>query len=325
MPDFSLHTGNCLDVMKGMDSECIDSIVTDPPYGLNFMSQDWDNGIPTVDFWKEAIRIAKPGTHLLAFGGTRTFHRLACNIEDAGWEFRDTIMWVYGSGFPKSLDVGMSIDKAGGGCGKKYEATTTIAKQWQGWGTAIKPAWEPILVFRKPLSGTVAENVIAYGTGAINIDECRIGTGEDKIQGGCAGKNSLYDGGIKNRSQVDLTIGRWPSNLIHDGSQEVMDCFAENSSSSRFFYCAKASKADRGEGNNHPTVKPCNLLRYICRLVTPKGGVVLDPFMGSGSTGKAATIEGFRFIGIDLEPKYVEIAKKRIESSNQPSMFDESD
>jgi site-specific DNA-methyltransferase (adenine-specific) len=313
---FTIHHGDCREVMATLDAESVDAIVSDPPYGLSFMGKGWDHGVPGVEFWTEALRVAKPGAHLLAFGGTRTYHRLACAIEDAGWEIRDCVMWVYGSGFPKSHDVSKAIDKAAGAerevvgpsranvrSDLKYGGNdpshnhgrlgavthppitapaTDAARQWQGWGTALKPAWEPIIVARKPLVGTVAENVLTHGTGGINVDGCRVGTetltyiaGETGGEGGKCGAR-------------------------------------KRASAARFFYCAKASKADRGGDNKHPTVKPTDLMRYLCRLVTPPGGVVLDPFTGSGSTGKAATLEGFRFIGIEREAEYVQIAKARI-------------
>jgi site-specific DNA-methyltransferase (adenine-specific) len=309
----------------------VDAVVTDPPYGLSFMGKKWDYDVPSVEVWAECLRVLKPGGHLLAFAGTRTQHRMAVRIEDAGFEIRDMIAWVYGSGFPKSLDVSKAIDKAAGverevvGFNENWRTSkseiacpqqenqatitapaTDAAKQWQGWGTALKPALEPITVARKPLVGTVAENVLQHGTGAINVDGGR-------VEG-----------------------GRWPANFIHDGSEEATDLLKD---SARFFYCAKASKADRDAGceglelkvgggmqgrndgsmgsitmsrNHHPTVKPTDLMRYLCRLVTPPNGVVLDPFMGSGSTGKAAALEGFGFIGIERDAEYVAIAQARI-------------
>ena len=335
--------GDCLEAMRGMDAASVDAIVTDPPYGLSFMGKHWDHGVPGVDFWVEALRVAKPGTHLLAFGGTRTYHRLACAIEDAGWEVRDCIAWVYGSGFPKSHN---------------------LRGDWSGWGTALKPAFEPIIVARKPLIGTVAENVTTHGTGAINVDGCRVHCFGESLRGGGVGTRSdgwdrpwksdpsaIAAHKEKCNANADRasSLGRWPSNLIHDGSDEVVglfpsskgqqgdvrgteksrtggegtSCYGEygrvpavkrgdSGSAARFFYCAKASKADRGEGNAHPTVKPTALMRYLCRLVTPPGGIVLDPFAGSGSTGKGAVLEGFNFIGIELDAEYAEIARARI-------------
>ena len=314
---------DCLHAMQGLEDNTIDSIVTDPPYGLSFMGKDWDHGIPGVVFWQEALRIAKPGCHLLAFGGTRTFHRLAVAIEDAGWEIRDTVMWVYGSGFPKSLNIG----KQG-------------VEGYEGYGTALKPAWEPVIVARKPIEGTVANNVLKWGTGALNIDGCRVGT-ENTLR--TNGKTAIWSEGGMNTKQGGSIEGRFPANLIHDGSDEVVSGFpnvkagvairhrsggknchsdinkppmddmgyGDSGSASRFFYCAKASKSERGEGNNHPTVKPLALMRYLCRLVTPPDGVVLDPFCGSGSTLVGALQEGFRYLGIEKDPDYVNIAYHR--------------
>jgi site-specific DNA-methyltransferase (adenine-specific) len=382
---FDIRHGDCREVMQTLHPDSVDSIVSDPPYGLSaaknsgkssrggFMGKEWDHGVPGVEFWTEALRVAKPGAHLLAFGGTRTYHRLACAIEDAGWEIRDCISWVYASGFPKSHN---------------------LKGQWAGWGTSLKPAWEPVIVARKPLCGTVAENVLAHGTGGINVEGCRVAFASEADERESKDKNAHAKFGTQpggndvygDYSMVTPTNynppGRWPANFIHDGSDEVVGLFpgnvkggtwnrttgarhfnndgepteyqtsgsdASTGSAARFFYCPKASKADRDEGceglpqtikqsvahgdkrhgtlpytnepremkprprgNHHPTVKPTALMRYLCRLVTPPGGVVLDPFMGSGSTGKAAIMEGFRFIGIEREAEYVEIAKARI-------------
>jgi DNA modification methylase len=445
---WTIHHGDCREVMATLDAESVDAIVCDPPYGLSFMGKGWDHGVPGVEFWTEALRVAKPGAHLLAFGGTRTYHRLACAIEDAGWEIRDCVMWVYGSGFPKSHDVSKAIDKAAGAerqiprsltthgegydpkgtltgrakatawcescgrsrgsqsancqCDTRGKPQTDAARKWSGWGTALKPAWEPIIVARKPLVGTVAENVLRYGTGGINVDGCRVAS-SDQIAA-VTGKATLcgtrdgYDRPWKHdpaalaarqeRANAAIekanTLGRWPSNLIHDGSDDVVGLFPKTGaaktgmrqpngkhgtasfgdyaampgrvsghndsggSAARFFYCAKASKADRDEGceglivkdvhrygaglgegidpnapaknrNHHPTVKPTDLMRYLCRLVTPPGGIVLDPFTGSGSTGKGAVLEGFGFIGIEREAEYVEIAKARIGAVAAPA------
>ena len=360
---YEVRLGDCRERMAEMPDASVDSIVTDPPYGLSFMGKGWDHGVPGVEFWTEALRVAKPGAHLLAFGGTRTFHRLAVAIEDAGWEIRDCVMWVYGSGFPKSHDVSKAMDKDmghwrgkametisqnGAMSGPNYARTpkgdpiTDAAKQWQGWGTALKPAWEPVIVARKPLADTVAANVLEHGTGAINVDGCRVeGAVPKTTQGQAASAGTIY--GIFQHELRDFEpnpAGRWPANLIHDGSDEVADPLGD---AARFFYCAKASKADRDEGldalpvrragalnmrtdghahannqqtqprrNVHPTVKPTDLMRYLCRLVTPPDGLVLDPFCGSGSTGKGALLEGFRFIGIEREEEYAEIARARI-------------
>lgn len=409
---YTLHLGDCLETLRTMPDNSVDSIVTDPPYGLSFMGKRWDYDVPSVEIWAECLRVLKPGGHLLAFAGTRTQHRMAVRIEDAGFEIRDMIAWVYGSGFPKSLDVSKAIDKDAGHwrgragsviadngsmSGGNYERTpkgdpvTEAARQWQGWGTALKPALEPITVARKPLIGTVAENVLAHGTGALNIDGCRVGDFQNTTPSGVDRRNAaLAEAGYRpgtyqmGEKTPDTPPGRWPANLIHDGSEEVVARFPvtapakaanrglqnsgrhggladigsnikegtdtvrghndEGGSASRFFYCAKASKRDRDEGlegfelkqthdrkpdgksklefssqqpraNTHPTVKPTDLMRYLCRLVTPPGGLVLDPFMGSGSTGKAAMREGFRFIGCEMSPEYLEIARTRIESA----------
>jgi DNA modification methylase len=380
----TLYCGDCRSVMASISPSSVDSIVTDPPYGLSFMGKGWDHGVPGVEFWQAALRVAKPGAHLLAFGGTRTFHRLACAIEDADWEIRDCIMWVYGSGFPKSLDVSKAIDKEAGAerevVGTKLgrpgmakdgsnqrngfdsafggnasgampsditAPATDAARQWQGWGTALKPAWEPIIVARKPLAGTVAANVQQYGTGGINVDGCRVET--DELKGKIYNNkgDALTWGGTYGKGTVEgNSIGRFPANLIHDGSEEVLagfpltksqghiprsgaesridgwgmvvrqgqpenNAFGDSGSAARFFYCAKASRSERGEGNNHPTVKPLALMRYLVKLVTPPNGIVLDPFCGSGSTGLAIT-DGQQFVGIEQNPEYVAIAANRL-------------
>ena len=417
-----IHNGDCLQVLRTLPDSSVDSCVTDPPYGLAFMGKKWDYDVPSVELWQEVLRVLKPGGHLLAFAGTRTQHRMAVRIEDAGFEIRDMIAWVYGSGFPKSLDVSKAIDKRGGltpwqqefaehlrcikpaslraadinahiangtksnfwghfidtkcqpllptveqyrrlreilpidpswdeqflppaerevvgqktsgiankdegprhtiGASKAVEVnitapSTEAAKQWEGWGTALKPAMEPITVARKPFPGTVAENVLQHGTGALNVDGCRVGD----------------------------ESGRFPANLIHDGSDEVVGLFPETApskqsegvsrkngvlkhhgenarpshdtferiteiegytdtgSAARFFYCAKADAAER-RNSKHPTVKPVALMRYLVRLVCPAGGVVLDPFAGSGTTIEAARLEHCRAIGIEREAEY---------------------
>ena len=551
MNKYNLYHGNCLDILKTLQDNSIDSIVTDPPYGLSFMGKTWDYDVPSVDIWIECLRVLKPGGHLLAFAGTRTQHRMAINIEDAGFEIRDMIAWVYSTGFPKShnfgckcsrdalpyshekaiqskqateckmpplrdsnvspsLDIGegrgevlqpclsqsgasiegreqLSTSKVRGGessmegrrdllaetrelqadqvcpvsggvsaygsegrlhngassdngadngavpiedrsrascepppAGQPTGESGVIPKQrgaqeggveadqvcakcgkltkWQGWGTALKPAMEPITVARKPLIGTVAKNVLAHGTGALNIDGCRVAAEDggrplrevaslrDDVQYNGNSLVGRVDGTLASSKAVGFTnTGRWPANIIHDGSDEVLGVFPsapgqqgdllshdksrqsqngifgamgpaknhkrreeQDKSAARFFYCAKASKADRDEGledfqkevgvffqtgngasgkpssieqsrgprapraNNHPTVKPTDLMRYLCRLVTPPGGLVLDPFMGSGSTGKAAILEGFQFIGIELDNAYMAVAQERI-------------
>lgn len=336
MKPYDIHLGNCLEVLKRIPENSVDSIVTDPPYGLAFMGKKWDYDVPDQAIWEECLRVLKPGGHLLAFAGTRTQHRMAVRIEDAGFEIRDMIAWVYGSGFPKSMDVSKAIDKAAGadrtvlserankssfdpdgiggggfqrGTIQITEPATDDAKKWQGWGTALKPALEPITVARKPFKGTVAANVMEWETGAINVDGCRVATSEIL---GRPQAEQLFFSGLKNNGYNDNSDkrgGRWPANLIHDGSDEPTELLG---AAARFFYCAKTSKKDRGEGNIHPTVKPTDLMAYLCRLVTPPGGVVLDPFMGSGSTGKAAVREGFRFIGIEMDADYLSIAEARI-------------
>lgn len=335
---------NCVEGLRAFSAGSIDAIVTDPPYELGFMGRAWDKtGIAnSVEMWAECLRVLKPGGHLLAFSGTRTYHRMACAIEDAGFELRDQMGWAYGTGFPKSLDVSKAIDAAAGakrgpGRQKTYadgsqksgngrdlgrmnddawaggkgprmetEPATDAARKWAGWGTALKPAWEPIAVARKPLAGTVAANVLAHGTGALNIDGCRI----PGARGACS-RGATDDGwGMRAQGRIeDDGRGRFPANLLHDGSPEVVDVLAE---ASRFFYCSKASKADRGEGNEHPTVKPSDLMRYLVRLVTPPGGIVLDPFAGSGSTGKAARAEGFHFLGFEIDAAMAAFANQRI-------------
>lgn len=339
---YQLHLGDCLEVLAGLPDNSVDSIVTDPPYGLSFMGKKWDYDVPSVAIWEQCLRVLKPGGHLLAFAGTRTQHRMAVRIEDAGFEIRDMIAWVYGSGFPKSLDVSKAIDKAAGaereviGSNTKARSTsgasglptmggetvykswditapaTDAARQWSGWGTALKPALEPITMARKRLIGTVAENVLTHGTGAINVDGCRVGDEVLAAQVRGVTRMGTFHGAEGN--ETPERTGRWPANLIHDGSNEA--CLALKSGA-RFFYSAKTGKDDRETDNNHPTVKPTTLMAYLCRLVTPPGGTVLDPFMGSGSTGKAATVNGFRFIGIERDPAYHKIAQARISNQHE--------
>lgn len=377
-----LLLGDCLKRMQDLPDCSIDSVVTDPPYGISFMGKRWDYDVPSVEIWEQCLRVLKPGGHLLAFAGTRTQHRMAVRIEDAGFEIRDMIAWVYGSGFPKSLDVSKAIDKAAGAerevlgytanarpnrvnketklsgvqtiGGEITSPVTDAARQWQGWGTALKPALEPITVARKPLIGTVTENVLKHGTGGVNIDRCRVET-TDYLNSGRYSDNkqgddgNSYGRGINERSDNDYVqpAGRWPANLIHDGSDEVTGMFPQvkgqqgavsgkepsgktntvygqyqqrnkstprndSGSAARFFYCAKANKKDRGKENTHPTVKPTDLMRYLCRLVTPPNGIVLDPFMGSGSTAIAAIRENFNFIGIEMLREHFETSKRRI-------------
>lgn len=378
---YQLHLGDCLEVLATLPDNSVDSIVTDPPYGLSFMGKKWDYDVPSVAIWEQCLRVLKPGGHLLAFAGTRTQHRMAVRIEDAGFEIRDMIAWVYGSGFPKSLDVSKAIHKAAGAEREKVRVkprpetsgtmsgkadtrpwieksrelgyhevdgnipATESARQWSGWGTALKPALEPITMARKPLSGTVAETVLQHGTGAINVDGCRVGT-EIRLNQSAGNKNLEHRTTVTPVSSHNETngrecIGRWPANIIHDGSNEAALALK---SGARFFYTAKAGKDDRNDGcdafdqrpaggmqgrndgslgtitlskNHHPTVKPTTLMAYLCRLVTPPGGTVLDPFMGSGSTGKAATVNGFRFIGIERDPEYHKIAQARISNQHE--------
>jgi DNA modification methylase len=289
-------TGDCERVLAKIPDNSIDAIVTDPPYGISFMSKRWDYAVPSISVWAQCLRVLKPGGHLLSFAGTRTQHRMAVNIEDAGFDIRDMIAWVYGSGFPKSLNVSKAFDK-------------DAAKQWEGWGTALKPAMEPITVARKPLEGTVALNVLRYGTGALNVGECRVGTEEVKINTWDDGAKP-FGGGAGHTYTGRTVIGRWPANFIHDGSDTVQEILPDNSA--RYFYCSKANAEERGPGNNHPTVKPLALMEYLIRLVLPPGGIVLDPFAGSGSTLVAAQRMKARAIGIEREPEYVKIAKVRL-------------
>ena len=442
---YYLFHGDCLAQLKKLADNSIDAIVTDPPYGLSdhkptdvtaclsawlagepyltkkrgFMGNTWDSWVPGPEVWRECFRVLKAGGHILAFAGSRTHDLMSIALRLAGFECRDTVMWVYASGFPKSVDVSKAIDKAAGaerevvshhpnpagnksggsslnmsvvGMPSTYNITapsTEAARQWEGWGTALKPAYEPVLVFRKPLDGTVAENVLKHGTGGINIDGCRVDTcdGENRARpprttGGNTGNWKDWSGGESEHHES----GRWPANFIHDGSEDVLALFPVTKSSNskprnngefksvakgrdapnttfghddnggsaaRFFYCAKASKRDRDEGlegfalskttfasgtglrnngdgtprnqapsnkNSHPTVKPTDLMRYLCRLVTPPNGVILDPFMGSGSTGKAAMLESFNFVGIEREAEYLKIAEARISQVAKPSL-----
>ena len=433
---YTIHAGNNLDILPTLPDNSVDSIVTDPPYELGFMGKKWDNsGIAySVELWTECLRVLKPGGHLLSFGGTRTWHRVAVAIEDAGFELRDSIAWMYGSGFPKSLNVAKSIEaklttgsaakngfhsldgeRTGDGKIGMYatvaeqgfrkhnpeqlgsfdlEASTPEAQKWQGWGTALKPAFEPIVVARKPLIGTVAANVLEHGTGALNIDGSRIGTEENLARAQYESKGWKNTSGMTGSTNDDWKKGRWPANVILDeysageldeqsgvsqspapytqqsksigiyGAEKQHDRpsthHGDTGGASRFFYCAKASKRDRNEGlegleavsaskghgrepesagaknpragigggsatatgnasrqNFHPTVKPTNLMRYLVKLVTPPGGTVLDPFTGSGSTGKAAILEGFDFIGIEITEEYLPIIEGRLAYAEQ--------
>ena len=361
----TLYCADCKDVLPLLKE--IDACVTDPPYGLSFMGKQWDYEVPGVEVWTKVNEVLKPGAHLLSFFGSRTYHRGAIPIEDAGFEIRDQLMWLYGSGFPKSHNIGKAVDEL-----QRNES------EWEGWGTALKPAHEPIVMARKPFKGSVAENVLEHGTGGININDCRVETDDKLSIGSNKRDNANVNFGMKDNKeeQKQHEQGRFPANVMHDGSDVVLDIFPHTKSgkmkqhieggnynvygkmyprdvetigdegfASRFFYCAKASKEDRDEGlenfveaqttdgnirsnsetarkfganstlrkNVHPTVKPTELMRYLCRLVTPKGGIVLDPFMGSGSTGKAAVMSGFKFIGIEMDEEYFDIACARIE------------
>lgn len=381
----TVHHGDSRDVLKTFADASIDSVVCDPPYALvsigkrfgaegaapaqsgktgayarasaGFMGQKWDTGETAFDpaFWVEVLRVLKPGGHLIAFSGTRTYHRLACAVEDAGFEIRDMISWLYGSGFPKSHSVGKKTGRA----------------EDDGLGTALKPACEPIVLARKPLAGTVAATVLLHGTGALNIDGCRIEASDSRSGGFGAGNRPWQTGGKGETNKVEAgSLGRWPANVIHDGSAEVVDAFPDTTSgtgavkrasadgyqgnalgkesrpagtpmishgdagsAARFFYSAKADAADRC-GSKHPTVKPVDLMAYLCRLVTPKDGVVLDPFAGSGSTGMACLREGFDCVLIEREAEYVADINRRLQhvegadtplfADPQPSLLDDA-
>ena len=355
--------GNNLDLLPLLPEASIDAIVTDPPYGLAFMGKSWDKTLPDPRTWTEALRVLKPGGHALIFGAPRLYHRLAVAVEDAGFEVRDVLMWMFGSGFPKSLDVSKAIDGHLGvertevvgqhACPGSLGTTaygkmerkpvdllapaTSEAAAWAGWGTALKPAYEPILLVRKPLIGTVAANVLTYGTGGINVDACRVG---DEVLppavSGTAGGFASYSGG--SGAVTPERVGRWPANVIMDEGPEEWR---------RYFYCPKASRSEReagleafparvvdesredgsagrenpragagrkggGRRNHHPTVKPLDLMAWLVRLITPPGGIVLDPFTGSGSTLVACAREDVRGIGFELDPEYVAIANARI-------------
>lgn len=379
-----IYNMNCIEGLKLLGDNSIDSIVTDPPYELGFMGKKWDNtGISyNVELWKECLRVLKPGGHLLAFGGTRTYHRMACAIEDVGFEIRDCIQWLYGSGFPKSLNISKKIEKDVGilqettgtlfnnpqgkrdlskrsDYGYKHKPQHELAQQWDGWGTSLKPANEPIVVARKPLGEkTVVENVLKWGTGGINIDDCRVEFVENddshirknykhKSKAGLEIGNHK-DNSIGEEQLLHNPQGRFPANVILDeeagkmldeqsgnrpsgkanGDAEVGvatngqgvpplrrgKLISRNNTggASRFFYCAKASKKERGEGNNHPTVKPLSLIKYLITLVTPPKGICLDPFEGSGTHSIACKELGFNYIGFEMNNEYCDIAEKRL-------------
>lgn len=385
---------DCLEHMRTMPSDLVDAVITDPPYGLSFMGADWDsyggrNGTesieerrrkgqeyegsnavvprfgnshgkrPKVDemvafqqamtpIFEEALRVAKPGAHLLCFGGTRTYHRITCAIEEAGWVVKDCIMWVYGSGMPHGQRVDRLMEK-------RYP---NAAPEWEGWNTQLKPAWEPIVVAYKPFKGGVAKNALVNGTGAMNIDACRVPTDEDISTHGdgaseqkSAAVYGSYKGDRPHKSKGQ-EIGRYPANLVHDGSEEVREQFPDakgqqgdlragipkrtgvcygdfpptkeyakrdelDTSAARFFYCAKASKKERGEGNTHPTVKPLALMEWLVTLVTREDSLVLDPFCGSGTTLVAAKRLGREFVGIERDPHYCDIARSRLEKEDE--------
>lgn len=382
--------GDSIEELKKLDPCSIDAVVCDPPYGLGqttpaqvsecltawargevwrprgsgFMGKEWDAWVPPPQLWKEVFRVLKQGGHLIAFAGSRTQDLMSISLRLAGFEVRDCIQWLYGSGFPKSLNIGKAIDKIQGNerevVGKRSEQVlkgmqrfkeqdgrrhktdfsnvgfiTKGTSKYEGYGTALKPAFEPAILCRKPLDGTVAHNVLKHGVGGLNIDGCRIETDD----GDDYGRSSANSKGITGQSNNELIygtyqphvsdymspLGRWPSNVIMD---EQVECGEWK----RFFYCAKASRQEREQGleggeqraNIHPTVKPIDLMRYLCRLITPPQGVILDPFMGSGSTGIGAGLEGFDFVGIEREQDYFEIAKARIEHwVSSPLTYDE--
>jgi len=401
-----VYCADCLEGMKQLEDNSVDAVVTDPPYGLSFMGKKWDYDVPKVEIWKECLRVLKPGGFLLSFAGSRTYHKICSGIEDAGFEIRDQIMWIYGSGFPKSLNIEKAIDKLQGvehpkntivsenrampGANytrDKMDVQSEKAKEWDGWGTALKPAHEPIVVARKPLGEkTVALNVLKWGTGGINIDECRIGNDEmnNRPAGNKVGGNSLNMSKVGMPQDIKGTVnnGRFPANIIFDeeagkmldeqsgvsnSKKSVMgagisggvalgvggkNAFSfeserghnDSGGASRFFYCAKSSKSERNKGcdelderqqdesrkvgnpgednprnrgvhqrkNFHPTIKPISLMQYLVKLVTPKGGVVLDPFIGSGTTGIACYEECFNFIGFEKSEEYYDICLARI-------------
>ena len=410
-----LLNGDCIEQMQKLIDEGVqvESVVTDPPYELGFMGKSWDASGIAFDkkTWELAFQLLKPGGYLLAFSASRNYHRMAVAVEDAGFEIRDQIMWIYGSGFPKSLNIGMGVDKKQGNervtVGERtrnvkpfdddngWNSNNTTGNhiytkgntEWEGWGTALKPAHEPIVMARKPLEGTVVDNVLEHGVGGINIDGCRVG--KEILEEQIAGRSNKIGTFERKDMITPKREGRYPANVIHDGSDVVQDIFPNTKSSnvsrerkagtefgqssgwnkhnnvdsglmpaygdegsaSRYFYCPKTAKSERNQGlvefddkqyshdgrkksienpyqrnksiskNSHPTVKPVELMKYLCRLVTPKGGTVLDPFMGSGSTGMAAKDEGFDFIGIEREKEYFEISEQRIKTTAPLSEF----
>lgn len=379
----AMMCGDCLERMRELPDNSVDSAVSDPPYGLKFMGKYWDHGVPGVEYWREVLRVLKPGAHLLAFGGTRTYHRMACAVEDAGFEIRDAVQWLYGSGYPKNQNLSKAIDAHFGAQRKaigSYVApdgkvrdmhlgmqggnlvnsqntargdhvvtapATPEAIQWDGWGIAFKPACELVVLARKPISeNTIHENVLKWGTGGLNIDACRVPGTKPATTRGAGGRHGRY-GPLDAQGRIeDDGKGRYPSNVIHDGSPDVLDGFPDTQpskraarggtnpnpmdwgnarsdgdkvaghdddggSAGRFFYTAKADDYDRMT-SDHPTVKPVDLMQYLSRLVTPRGGLILDPFAGTGTTGEAAWREGFRCVLIEREPKYQEHIRTRM-------------
>jgi len=389
--------GDCLEVLKTLPDESVDAVITDPPYGIRFMGKKWDYSIPSIEIWIEVLRVLKPGAHALVACGTRTQHRMAVNLEDAGFEIRDLIAWIYGSGFPKSLDIGKAVDKLYGNERKylgesKYASKSSKSRPYgqgekgakdkrivtkgdspyEGWGTALKPAMELWTLCRKPLAEpSIVKNILKYGTGGLNINKCRVETlgcvaaSKSKI-----GEKHWHRESVRDDVWQINPQGRFPANVIHDGSEEVTSLFPETVSgggrkgengkrvyvkscserlplrackdkllydkerddyylltpvvsdsgnASRFFYCAKASPSERTKSNNHPTVKPIKLMEYLLELTTSAGGVIIDPFMGSGTTGIAAKNLGREFIGIEINQEYFDIAKQRIDNAQPPA------
>lgn len=395
-PHLTLFHADCREALRALPDNCIDAVPTDPPYALvsivkrfggpnaapakgndaymrasaGFMGKQWDTGECAMDptFWAEVFRVLKPGGHVAAFGASRGYHRMACAIEDAGFEIRDSLMWLYGTGFPKSHDVSKGIDRIMGAertdrrndrtvyaIGHSGNLTSNVpatdaAREWEGFGTALKPAFEPIVLARKPLSEpTVAANVLKWRTGALNIDGCRVpGEGGTPRQGEASQDRRYTEKGSTNFAALPgprggSPEGRWPANVVTDGSDEVVGMFPTSSttgkrtarskaaevagtnwlmtnhesteytdsgSAARFFYSAKASRQDRN-GSKHPTVKPISLMQWLARLITPPGGTVLDPFAGSGTTGAAAMAEGFNAILCERELEYVQDILRR--------------
>lgn len=390
--DITIYHGDLLDLLPTLPEASVDFVCTDPPYGFSFMGKDWDHGVPGPVYWQAVARVCKPGALLLAFGGTRTHHRLCCAIEEAGWEIRDCLMWLHGQGFPKAADVGKMIDKAKGAnrevVGSKLgqpgysladngrtnevygdlhdpEAecaitapATPLAAKWTGWANALKPAWEPIVLAMKTLDGTLAHNAEQWGVAGLHIDAGRIGENPGYKYNadrngttfhGKQGERIKQSADKKGSQFIESTKGRWPANLLFDkdaagqldeqtgtltsGSNNVRTkpgdgyhggmgkagdaqvAYGDSGGASRFFYCGKATKKERGPGNDHPTVKPLSLMKYLLMLLsTPDGGVILDPFLGSGTTALAAKQLGRRCIAIELDEHYCEIAARRLES-----------